>query len=235
MLFAIINGRKNEAIPHTIGTCLLCEREVFSKCGDINVWHWAHVKNDNCDSWYEPESEWHKNWKHVFGKDHCEVVISKEGVRHIADILTPGHIIIELQNSPIPKSTINQREVFYGEKMIWIINGKHFKQNFSIYKSQLDKDEDYNRRYNPSSPYFGNYDDSLKDILTFNWSNYRRSWAGAGRNTFIDFGDENLFWVKEGMGAKHGKGKQVTKEAFIKKYGGNLRLLETLIENSDKL
>lgn len=57
------------------------------------------------------------------------------------------------------------------------------------------------------------------------------SWSEVERHVFIDFGDENLFWVKEGMGTNYGKGKQITKEDFIKKYGGNLELLPTLIEN----
>ncbi len=129
MLFATVNGEKVEANPETIGACPLRERTVFSKCGEINVWHWAHHNDESCDSWYEPETEWHKNWKLVFGKDLCEKVITKDGVRHIADILTNDSVIIELQNSPIQKPIIRQRETFYGERMIWIINGKYFKHS----------------------------------------------------------------------------------------------------------
>jgi len=109
MLFAIVNGEKVEATPKTTGKCTLCERTVFSKCGEVNVWHWAHHKDESCDSWYEPETEWHKNWKLTFGKDNCEIVIIKDSIRHIADIFTKENVVIELQNSPIQKPIIRKR------------------------------------------------------------------------------------------------------------------------------
>ena len=46
---------------------------------------------------------------------------------------------------------------------------------------------------------------------------------------FIDFGCANLYRVMEGMGAREGKLKKVNKEDFLKKYGGNIELLPTLI------
>lgn len=234
MLFATVNGEKVEAQPKTIGICPLCEREVFSKCGEVNVWHWAHHKDESCDSWFEPETEWHKNWKFVFGKDNCEIIISKDGVRHIADILTKDNVIIELQNSPIQKPIIRKRENFYGERMIWIINGKRFKENFSILKSRIEEDEEYFRLHNPLSRHYGKVDNSWKSESNFSWSWCRKSWSDVQRYVFIDFGDEHLFWVKEGMGTSYGKGKKIAKGKFIDKYGGDLKLLATLIDNSDK-
>ena len=139
MLFAIVNGEKVEAIPKTIGTCPLCERSVFSKCGEINIWHWAHRKDESCDTWYEPETKWHKNWKLIFGKENCEIVITKDGIKHIADIFTNESVVIELQNSPIQKPIIRRRENFYGERMLWVINGMHFKHNFKINSSGVLK------------------------------------------------------------------------------------------------
>jgi competence protein CoiA len=234
MLFATINGEKVEAKPKTTGICPLCERTVFSKCGEVNVWHWAHHIDESCDSWYEPETEWHKNWKFVFGKDNCEIIISKDGVRHIADIVTKESVVIELQNSPIQMPIIRKRETFYGERMIWVINGKHFKHNFSIHKSRLDEDEEYYRRFNPFSSQYGIVDNSRKNEFRFAWSRCRKSWSKVQQHVFIDFGDENLFWVKQGMGTSYGKGIQVSKEVFITKYEGDLELLETLIDNPNK-
>jgi Competence protein CoiA-like family len=234
MLFATVNGEKVEAKPKTTGICPLCERTVFSKCGEINVWHWAHLKDESCDSWYEPETEWHKNWKYIFGKENCEMIISKDGVRHIADIQTKENVIIELQNSPIQKTIIRRRETFYGERMIWVINGMHFKDNFFISSSRLKDDEEYFRRYNPLSSQYGIVDNSRKNEFNFSWSWSRKSWSNVQRNVFIDFGDGNLFWVKEGMGTSSGKGRQISKEKFIKKYGGDLELLATIIDNSNK-
>lgn len=235
MLFAIINNDKVEAKPKTIGVCPLCERTVFSKCGELNVWHWAHHKDESCDSWYEPETEWHKNWKLIFGKENCEIIISKDGVRHIADIRTKENVIIELQNSPIPKPIIRKRENFYGERMIWVINGKHFKGNFNIYSSRLDEDEEHFRLYNPLSRQYGIVEkNSHKKEVHFSWNWARKSWCDVQSNVFIDFGDGNLFWVKGGMGTSCGKGWQISKDSFVRKYGGDLELLETLIDNSNK-
>ena len=153
---------------------------------------------------------------------------------HIADIQTKENVIIELQNSPIPTPIIYKRETFYGKKMMWIINGKPFKENFEIYKSQLKEDEEYYRRYNPSSSQYGLVDNGRKNEFDFSWSRCRKSWRDAQRRIFIDFGDENLFWVKEGMGTHRGCGRQVSKKDFIAKYGGDLELLALIIDNSNK-
>ena len=230
MLFALVNGEKLEAKPNLKGVCPLCSQTVFSKCGEINIWHWAHQKDEGCDSWYEPETQWHKNWKLIFGKDHSEIVISKDGVRHIADVQTSENVIIELQNSPIQKPIIRKRETFYGERMIWIINGKHFKENFSIRPYRLSHEE-YYLVFNPSSRYYGNESKVVpKSTLGFDWSRPRKSWNEVIRIVFIDFGDDKLFWVKKGMGTNTGKGGYVSKEEFVKKYGGDLDLLTTLID-----
>jgi competence protein CoiA len=231
MLLANVNGERLEARPQLVGICPLCERTVFSKCGEINVWHWAHFKDENCDSWYEPETEWHRTWKLVFGKENCEIVITKNGIKHIADIRTKENIVIELQNSPIQSQIIRSREVFYGERMIWIINGKHFKDKFSTFRSrspQLDADDEYDRLHNPLSSNYGIFENPSKGELNFSWNWPRKSWSEVQRYVFIDFGGDTLFHVTEGMGTNRGKGKQVSKESFIKKYGGNLDILETV-------
>ena len=56
MIWALVENEKIEPIPKTKGICPICGGKVFSKCGDVNVWHWAHFKGENCDTWYEPES-----------------------------------------------------------------------------------------------------------------------------------------------------------------------------------
>ena len=229
MLFAIVNDEKVEALPKTIGKCPLCEQNVRSKCGEIYVWHWAHIKNESCDDWYEPETHWHKNWKLIFGKELCEIVISKDGTKHIADIRTEKGVIIELQNSPILKQVIRRREHFYGEQMIWIINGVHFKENFQISPSKIFEDEQYYLSNNPLAQKMDIISSSIGE-QNFIWNRPRRCWDAVQRNVFIDFGGEEIFWVKSGMGSKCGYGKFVTKEKFIKKYGGNLDLISTVIE-----
>lgn len=126
MQYAIVDFRKKSPSPEEKGVCQCCNRPVIAKCGDIRRWHWAHEANSRCDGWYENESEWHRNWKIPFGEIYSEVVIEKDGKRHIADILTKDNIVIELQNSKISQHTIIEREKFYGERMLWILNGENF-------------------------------------------------------------------------------------------------------------
>jgi len=238
MLYALINGQKELATPKIIGKCPLCDRNVIPKCGEINIWHWSHEKKENCDTWYESETNWHKSWKLAFGKEQCEVSICRNEIRHRADIQTSKGIVIELQNSPILMQTIKKREEFYGEKMIWIINGKNFKNNVRLYpideyvikkkswlgtyiqRIKLDSSESINQEKK-------NYD---KNFL---WDFPKRTWANAARPIFIDFGNSELFWVKNGMGTNRGYGTLIHKSIFLKKYNGNIDLLNTLIDSGE--
>lgn len=133
MLWALDkNGKKIKAVTGRDGMCPLCKGKVFPKCGELKADHWAHFKTRNCDSWYEPETHWHAHWKMTFGKENTEVIIKRNDESHRADVLTNEGVVIELQNSPIQKSMIREREEFYGEKMLWLINGIRFKENFQI-------------------------------------------------------------------------------------------------------
>lgn len=210
MIWALINDKKTKAKPKTFAKCPLCNKKVVSKCGEIKVWHWAHYKDESCDRWYEPETYWHLHWKYTFGKENAEIVIQKDGKRHIADILTNDNVVIELQNSPIQKSIIRKREVFYGSKMIWLINGIHFKDNFTV--SKHDNMDTLYRFYNNLPK---------RNTLAFEWKWARKTWIKAERPIFIDFGANSLFWVKSGMGTSSGEGIYVSKEKFINKYGGD--------------
>ena len=218
MLYAISNNEKIEAKPNTRAKCLLCEREVFSKCGEVNVWHWTHLNEESCDGWHEPETIWHKEWKNLFGKTSSEVIISKDGVKHRADIYTKSEVVIELQNSPILKPVIRERELFYGERMLWVINGLHFKLNFDLNA----KDIQYYRNFRRTNE--GIIDWNTEELFNDNeyrffvWKWCKKSWDEVRRPVFIDFGESNLFLVKEGMGTAKGFGKIISKENFLKKY-----------------
>lgn len=246
MQYALIDNEKVEATPKKTGRCQLCDQVVFSKCGEVNIWHWSHRKHEGCDGWYEPETEWHRNWKIVFGKENSEIVIRQNGIKHIADILTSNNVVIELQNSPIRKADIRKRESFYGERMLWILNGLAFKPNFSIH----EKRNSSSLKAPPLKvPTFINtakgwvkYDIGelakieieieieQKGAESFSWDWPRKSWSETERPIFIDFGGENLFWVKGGMGTNGGTGQYVRKETFIRKYGGNLDLINIVMD-----
>jgi len=224
MIWALVENQKIETIPKTMGNCLLCNEQVFSKCGEVNVWHWAHLKTENCDSWYEPETFWHKHWKLTFGKENTEIIIKKNAKRHIADVYTNKKIVIELQNSLISKSVIREREAFYGEKMIWLINGEQFEKNLTIKDYWEDKDY-HEMKSLPRNPI--RWKRSTPEIKKgingefFKWKYSRKSWLNVQRHVFIDFGKDSLFWVKGGMGTSQIRGEFVLKEKFITKYGGN--------------
>jgi hypothetical protein len=134
MIYALTeDSKKIEASPGAKAACPLCKSPVVAKCGPTNVWHWAHDSLADCDSWiYEPKTKWHCNWQRRFHRDDIEVVIERNGERHIADIVGNGDLVIEIQNSPISSDEINKRELFYG-KMIWILNGKQFAHNLEIF------------------------------------------------------------------------------------------------------
>ena len=220
MIWALVENEKIEASPKTKGICLICGGKMHSKCGEVNVWHWAHDNNENCDLWYEPESIWHKHWKMTFGKENSEIGIEKQGTRHIADIRTNGNVVIELQNSPLLKPIIRERENFYGERMLWLLNGEKFKTNLVI--KEFFEDKIYLER-KMKIRWLRDEPDKVKepDEEYFKWKNPRKSWVDVQRPLFIDFGEESLFKVIEGMGTSQIRGKYISKEKFIQKYGGN--------------
>lgn len=171
--------KKVRASPKEIAICPLCEQEVIAKCGNIKVWHWSHKQDFECDTFGEPETEWHKEWKDYFPKECQEVVLehpvfSEDGCsfpkKHRADVYTLDEEVIELQNSPITPEQIIEREEFY-DNMVWIINGKNLCGGMNL---------------------------RIKDgYLTFRWKHPSQSWWYAKKNIYIDFGLENLFLIKK--------------------------------------
>jgi hypothetical protein len=90
--------------------------------------HFAHRHGVICDSWYEPESDWHINWKNTVPINQREVtVIKKDGTRHIVDIQTPKlKIAVELQYSSLSPSDRDERISFY-KKIIFLIHGSQLR------------------------------------------------------------------------------------------------------------
>lgn len=125
------NNKRISPEKGKLGFCQLCKQNVRAYCGAINIHHWRHIEIQNCDSWNDGETEWHREWKNEFPDDWQEVIIEKDYEKHIADIKTPNNLVLELQNSSISSTTIKIRERFY-DKMIWLINANQFKDNFRI-------------------------------------------------------------------------------------------------------
>ena len=123
--------------------CPCCNSEVVAKQGEINIWHFAHKVKNRCSEWFKPMTEWHSNWQKCFPNECREVIhkCEKTGEKHIADIKTNSGIVIEFQHSSISSKEIKAREEFYGEKMIWVLDGNsfniEFKNGFKFEKTAL--------------------------------------------------------------------------------------------------
>lgn len=167
MIYALdSNENKIKALPKTIATCPICKKQVISKCGAINIWHFAHQNIEDCDNWSEGETQWHLNWKSQFNKEEQEVIIGK----HRADI-NINNLIIELQNSSISPFEIREREQHYNN-MIWIF--KISPQNFSI--------RNFDRRTRIEYP---------NNFVTFRWKHPKQSIWECTKPIYIDFDDES--------------------------------------------
>jgi len=139
--------------------CPLCNSLVIAKCGEIKIWHWTHKSNNLCDSFKEPETQWHLKWKNEFQGNWQEIIIEKEGKKHIADVFTSNKIVIEFQNSPISSEAIKEREDFYG-KMKWVLNGETYGKNIKFF--------------------------SKKGYISFKWNWFPKSWSYSNREIYID-------------------------------------------------
>ena len=123
MKFAVVDGERREAQPGQPATCPVCESAMIAKCGEHRVHHWAHRGVRMCDTWWEPETEWHRSWKNRFPKDWQEVIcFAAEGEKHIADVATASGITLEFQHSHLRREEREARESFYPQ-LNWIVDG----------------------------------------------------------------------------------------------------------------
>lgn len=123
------SGKPIKPYPGGKGLCPGCNTPIIAKCGKVNSWHWAHESLEDCDGWkYEPMTEWHLKWQSYFHPDDTEVIVSKQGRFHIADIMGINGLVIEIQNSSITAEEVQIREEFYG-KTLWVLNGHSFAEN----------------------------------------------------------------------------------------------------------
>lgn len=139
MKYALVDGARAESTPKSRGKCQACGADVIARCGTIKVWHWAHKSKEVCDSYWENETEWHREWKNRFPEHWQEHVLRDEttGEKHIADVRAEDKCVIEFQYSPIDPSEQKSREIFY-ERMVWIVNGVRRKSDYKRFAKGLD-------------------------------------------------------------------------------------------------
>ena len=104
---------KNQRIAPTKdikdAVCPVCGELVIPKCGKIKMHHWAYKTSQNCDPWWENETEWHR--------------------KHIADIRTDKGFVIEFQHSSIKPEEKDARESFY-KNMVWVVDASKYYDKF---------------------------------------------------------------------------------------------------------
>jgi len=247
MQYALVNGLRTEPTKGERGICEGCNGEVIAKCGNVKIHHWAHKNIEDCDSWYEPETQWHRDWKNKFPPGYREIVFTDDNTNeiHRADIHTPKGVTIEFQNSSISLDERRSRDKFYS-KLIWVVNGLKFKggfkltssipnprtsllDNFEVLSSMhadkvLFQDKNTGEMLNIFSPQLETVLLSLEGVETpyrmFLWKNRQSVWFDTTSEVFIDIDEEVLYWLKKRvqLTSPFFYVQLVQKEDFIKKY-----------------
>ena len=142
MRFALIDNIRTEARPKLSGLCCCCSMPVIAKCGRQKMWHWAHKSKTDCDNWWEPETEWHRNWKNNYPAEWQEIsLFDKRTIeKHIADVRTTHSLIMEFQHSNITPQERTSREQFY-KNMVWVVDGTRLKRDYPRFLKEWKYDE----------------------------------------------------------------------------------------------
>lgn len=139
MLIALYNGRRVRAQvagSGAIGTCPWTRLPVKACVGEI-LQYWAYVGGaPKLPPGYEPESEWHEQWKAAINDACCEVVMGPNN-EHRADILGSDNTVIEIQHSRIDIRDSRDRVDFYqtltGRRVIWVVDIQDFwRKTFTL-------------------------------------------------------------------------------------------------------
>ena len=190
------NGRHVEASPGTTGHCSTCAAPVIAKCGEVNVWHWAHQRQADCDVWSEPVGAWHRAWQEIFPLSCRERVIGP----HRADIAVPG-AVIELQDSPLSTAEIRERERFYASRgrFCWVFNVADAAESGRLEVRNPGRGDRYR---------------------TFRWKHARRSLAACRQPVYLDLGGEQLLQLGRiyHEAPVGGWGYIVTRQEFIEQF-----------------
>lgn len=166
---------KSLATPSASGVCPVCNGSVMAKCGEIVSWHWAHKVKD-CDTWSEPESEWHRRWKAKFPSRWQECTIGP----HRADVVSPIGVI-EFQRSFLSMDEVKERESFYAG-LVWVVDASTWALQRQK-RSWLNQDAKTQR---------------------FRWSRPRKIWISATRPVYLDTGSGcNHLFELQGISVKN--------------------------------
>jgi hypothetical protein len=225
MLYAASeDGAKIRAEPDAVGFCPGCGETLVPRCGEVNIWHWAHQAGRDCDDWYEPETAWHLWWKELAPAEHREVVVGQ----HRADVLGSRGVVVELQHSSISPETIAEREAFY-DKMVWIVDARGYNSRIKLRRWRYeDKTIDFYLSwkwprtcwYQATRPVFFDIGFGVFQVedMTIGRETTVRDWGWhkvVSRKTYI--GDKWLIWITQ-FGSKYHDVKLTRRNLIVSKY-----------------
>ncbi len=220
MKFAIVNGDRREPQKGLIATCVGCSHPMIAKCGDKRVHHWAHKNGELCDHWWEPETEWHRNWKDKFPVEWQESRHSAaNGEIHIADVKTAKDWVLEFQYSAISPEERSSRIEFY-PKLVWIVNGLRRKKDPEQFFASLKLVK------NVEDCFFRRAFDVVSDKGAL-----LRDWSSMKVPIFFDFGQSEVLWCLLPI-AENGKAivVEVIRQVFV-----DLQIVESPRDIFDEL
>jgi competence protein CoiA len=181
MKFATFENVRISATPGDTGYCPSCGGLLIAKCGTKTIWHWAHRGKRHCDTWWEPETDWHRNWKNHFPLEWQEVSARDEsGELHVADIKTSYDLVVEFQHSAIKLEEVIKRTEFY-QNIIWIVDGTRRPTDLDQYKKMLT--DAYPKRFDGVDIY----------SVHFKSTRLLADWGSIGRIVGFDFGGDSIF------------------------------------------
>lgn len=186
-------GTRVEAERGVVARCPGCAAVLLAKATQsvLVAPHWAHRAGD-CDTWYEPESAWHRGWKEVFPVEQREVVMDN----HRADVRMRSGTVLEIQHSPITTQEIVERESFYGD-MIWLLDAR--KWDIGHRSRDYQGSDDYGQEtYDRFTISFTKlHEQRLADgaLVKFRWRHPKRSWSVAKKPLLFDIGGGRLIQI----------------------------------------
>ena len=184
MKLSIVNGERRDPQKGLLGQCIGCGQPMIPKCGKIKIWHWAHKSNCECDRWWENETEWHRNWKNNFPIGWQEIrQKAADGEWHIADVKTEHECVIEFQHSFLKVEERVARNIFYGKRFAWVVDGLTRKNDRQHFESILKNSRQIRQNIPLIQLPFHEIDFALL-----------RDWSDCDALVFFDFGTEYPLW-----------------------------------------
>ena len=166
MQFAL-DKNKNRIQPtkEIDGYCPSCNEYLIAKMGEINIHHWSHKGDTNCN--YKQMTQWHYEWQNKFPEENREIIYTDEdtGEKHIADV-SIDNFIFEFQHSAISMNEFKSRCEFYinklRKKLIWVFDYNDKSIELKFYKQfHPFKLKEIRLRKNFISDIYNNYNNLL--------------------------------------------------------------------------